>query len=141
MMIPLHILGRAVLTDWVAGATTTTELQATDLEFVIVSGAEVTIAYVLYTNDGLCVMQERVTSIAVAPTGGGLTYAPMAYLDWQSVSESPGPFSLVVERDPVSITVGPNTGKWSKRDRCHTTKSSLVKVGGNALLVVRYDLA
>jgi hypothetical protein len=68
-MIPLHIFGGAVLTDRVAGAIMTTELQATDLEFVLVPGVEATIAYVLYTNDGVCVMQERVTSVEVAPTG------------------------------------------------------------------------
>lgn len=37
----------------------TTELQTTDLEFVPVPAVEVTIAYVLYTNDGVCVMQEQ----------------------------------------------------------------------------------
>ena len=58
-MIPLHIFGGAVLSDRVAGAIMTTELQATDLELVLVPAVEVTIAYVLYTNDGVCVMQEQ----------------------------------------------------------------------------------
>jgi hypothetical protein len=91
-MIPLHIFGGAVLTDQVAGAIMTAELQAADLEFVLMPGVEVTIVYVLYTNDGVCVMQERVTSIEVAPTGGRLSYVPMAYLDWRWVPRSPGPF-------------------------------------------------
>jgi hypothetical protein len=47
----LRIFGGAVLTYGVAGANTSTELQATDSEFVLVPGVDCTIAYVLRTND------------------------------------------------------------------------------------------
>lgn len=123
-MIPLHIIGGAVLTYRVAGAVTTTAL-----EFVPVPGLEGIIAYILYTDDSVSVMQERVTSVELASTGGKLSYTPMAYLGWQSVSRSPGPLSLYVERAPVSITVSPDTGKGGRETRCRLSMVHHARLG------------
>jgi len=90
-MIPLHILGGAVLTYRVAGAITTTALQVADLEFVLVPGVEGTIVYILYTND-----------IAERHAGAGNKRRVGIYR-WQvklytmaclGCQRSPGPFSL-----------------------------------------------
>lgn len=86
---------------------------------------------ILYINDSVSVMQERVTSVELASTDGKLSYTPMARLGWQWVSKVSRAPLLVsyVERALVSITVSPDMGKGGRETRCRLSMVHHAKLG------------
>jgi alpha-glucosidase len=71
--IPLHIRGGAVLPLRANGTMTTTELRATDFEFLVAPGANGTAAGSLYVDDGVSIVQKQTTSVKMAFANGKLS--------------------------------------------------------------------
>ena len=70
--IPLHIRGGAVLPLRTTGAMTTTELRSKDFEFVVAPDAKGTAAGSLYVDDGVSIVQEKMTNVEMEFAEGKL---------------------------------------------------------------------
>jgi alpha-glucosidase len=72
-MIPLHIRGGAVLPLRANGTMTTTELRATDFEFLVAPDANGTATGSLYVDDGVSIVQNQTTNVEMAFANGTLS--------------------------------------------------------------------
>jgi alpha-glucosidase len=107
--IPLHIRGGAVLPLRAAGAMTTTELRATDFEFVVAPGVGGTAAGALYVDDGVSIVQDKSTCVEMEYSEGKLCVrGSFAYDVGVKVA---GVVFLGVERSPTAVVVSPGPEK------------------------------
>ena len=107
--IPLHIRGGAVLPLRAAGAMTTTELRATDFEFVVAPGADGMAKGMLYVDDGVSVVPEHVMSVEMTFSDNKLrVYGSFGFNMGVKVAKV---IFLGFERVPAFVTVSPDTGK------------------------------
>jgi alpha-glucosidase len=72
-MIPLHIRGGAVLPLRANGTMTTTDLRATDFEFVVAPDANGTAAGSLYVDDGVSIVPNQTTNVEMVFANGTLS--------------------------------------------------------------------
>ena len=108
--IPLHIRGGAVLPLRAAAeAMTTTELRATDFEFVVAPGADGTAAGALYIDDGVSIVQEQTTSVEMVFAEGKLcVHGSYGFEVGAKVGKV---VFLGVEKAPARVTVNDGTGE------------------------------
>jgi len=107
--IPLHIRGGAVLPLRASGAMTTTELRATDFEFVVAPGADGTAKGVLYVDDGVSIVPEHVMSVEMTFSDNKLcVHGSFGFDVGVKVAKV---IFLGVENAPAFVTVSPDTGK------------------------------
>lgn len=124
--IPLHIRGGAVLPLRAAGAMTTTELRATDFEFVIAPGADGKAKGVLYVDDGVSIVQERVMSVEMMFSDNKLYVYGLFGLE-VGVKVANVAF-LGVESAPAFVTISSDTGKEGNESKVSFGYDSACKV-------------
>src|SRR5579863_5704783 len=104
--IPLHIRGGAVLPLRAAGAMTTTELRATEFEFVVAPGADGKAKGVLYVDDGVSIVPERMMNVVMMFSDNKLcVYGSFGFEVGVKVAEV---VFLGVESAPAFVTIGPD---------------------------------
>ncbi|KAI0255275.1 alpha-glucosidase [Lactifluus subvellereus] len=103
--IPLHIRGGAVLPLHAAGAMTTTELRATDFQFVVAPDADGKAVGALYVDDGVSVTPAETTSVELAFAEGKLCVSGKFEFD-VGVKVASVVF-LGVEYAPKAVSVDP----------------------------------
>ncbi|KAI9462524.1 glycoside hydrolase family 31 protein [Russula earlei] len=106
--IPLHIRGGTVLPLRAAGAMTTTELRATDFQFVVAPDVSGKAEGTLYVDDGVSVVQEKSTSVKMGFAEGELCVDGSFAFD-VGVKIASVVF-LGVETAPTVVTVSPGKG-------------------------------
>ena len=113
--IPLHIRGGVVLPLRAAGAMTTTELRATDFEFVIAPGADGKAKGVLRVDNGVSIVPERVMNVEMMFSDSKLcVYGSFGFDTGVKVARV---VFLDVEGAPAFVTVSSDTGKEGNEDK------------------------
>lgn len=123
--IPLHIRGGAVL-PLRAGAMTTTELRATDFEFVVAPRADGKAKGVLYVDDGVSIVPDRMTSVEMMFSDNRLCVYGLFEFD-VGVKVAKVVF-LGIERAPAFVSVSPDTGKEGNEGKVSFEYDSACKV-------------
>ena len=124
--IPLHIRSGVVLPLRAAGAMTTAELRATDFEFVVAPGADGKAKGVLYVDDGVTIVPDRMTNVEMMFVDNKLcVYGLFGFDVGGKVAKV---VFLDIRSAPAFVTVSPDTGKEGNEGYVSFEYDSVCKV-------------